>query len=241
MDKKRKRHQNARVETIPEIRLGDTEMIVTSKSHQKDKKRKRQNKVEVTHEPPLEVESNKNLKKIIEGLSDRLNEMTEIVQKLKETSDLLEKEKETPEEKVVECLFESKEAFIEHQRSIFVRGFDCSFPRDDIKSTLIKHFSSCGKVAQVSIPFHCETGFPMGFAFINMEKDEEKALTLDGSYLGGMRLEVTMAIKKSEYYGYTNRLGCKRCRTVLMKRLKEDFYHFPTIRIPSPEINRSSG
>ncbi|KAJ4868869.1 Uncharacterized protein Rs2_49582 [Raphanus sativus] len=148
-------------------------------------------------------------------------------------------EKETPEEKVFECLYESKEAFIEHKRSIFVRGFDCSFPRDEIRSTLIKHFSSCGEVCEVAIPFHCKTGSPMGFAFINMVKDEEKALTLDGSYLGGMRLEVTMGINRSEYHGYTGRLGCNRCRRVLLKRRMEDFYSFPTIPIPSPEINRS--
>ncbi|KAJ4880063.1 polyadenylate-binding protein 2-like isoform X2 [Raphanus sativus] len=231
-----------KVVTTPEIVVDDLEILETTKNQQKGKKRgKKQRKVEITNEPPLEVESNKNLKKIIDGLSDRLNEMTEIVQKLKKTSDLLDKEKETPEEKVFECLYESKEAFIEHKRSIFVRGFDCSFPRDEIRSTLIKHFSSCGEVCEVAIPFHCKTGSPMGFAFINMVKDEEKALTLDGSYLGGMRLEVTMAINRSEYHGYTGRLGCNRCRRVLLKRRMEDFYSFPTILIPSPEINRSSG
>ncbi|CAH8338629.1 unnamed protein product [Eruca vesicaria subsp. sativa] len=81
----------------------------------------------------------------------------------------------------------------------------------------------------------------MGFAFINMVKDEEKALTLDGSYLGGLRLEVTMAINRSEYYGYTGHLGCKQCRIVLMERSMERFYSFPTLSFPSPENNRSSG
>ncbi|KAJ0233570.1 RNA recognition motif domain-containing protein [Hirschfeldia incana] len=244
MGKKMKRRHESGVETTPDIGLGDSDILVTPKNQQKDKKRKKKNKVEITNESPLEVESNKNLKKIIDGLSDRLNEMTEIVQKLKETSDLLDKEKETPEEKVVECLYESAEAFIEHKGSIFVRGFDCSFPRDEIRSTLIKHFSSCGEVCDVSIPFHCQTGSPMGFAFINMVKDDEKALTLDGSYLGGMRLEVTMATNRSEYYGYTGRLGCKRCRAAKWKRRKEDFYNFPTLRIPSPDmakINRLGG
>ncbi|KAG2319014.1 hypothetical protein Bca52824_012227 [Brassica carinata] len=96
-------------------------------------------------------------------------------------------EKETPTTKVVECCFESEDVFIEHQKTIFVEGFRCSPPRDDIKSALIKHFSPCGKVSRVSVPFHCQTGSLMGFAFINMVKDEEKALTLDGSYLGSLR------------------------------------------------------
>ncbi|KAF8098558.1 hypothetical protein N665_0264s0058 [Sinapis alba] len=150
--------------------------------------------------------------------------MTEIVQKLKKNSDLLEKEKETSKKKVVECCFESEDAFIQHQYTIFVGGFRCSSSRDDIKSALIKHFSSCGEVSRVSIPFHCQTGSSMGFAFINMIKDYDKALTLDGSYLDGLRLTVTMAINRSEYYGYTNRKGCERCGIALSTHVKKQMY-----------------
>ncbi|KAL0698600.1 hypothetical protein Bca4012_054722 [Brassica carinata] len=74
-----------------------------------------------------------------------------------------DKEKETPMTKVVECCFESEDVFIEHQKTIFVEGFRCSPPRDDIKSALIKHFRPCGKVSRVSVLFHFQTGSPMGF------------------------------------------------------------------------------
>ncbi|XP_056856055.1 uncharacterized protein LOC130505466 isoform X2 [Raphanus sativus] len=154
-----------KVEITPEISLGDSEILVTPKNQQKAKKRKKQNKIESKKnlkkvEIIQEPESNKNLKKIIDGLSDRLNEMTEIVQKLKETSDLLEKEKETPKKKVVECCFESEDAFRNHQKTVFVEGFRCSPPRGDIKSALIKHFSPCGEVSTVLFPFIAKPVFP---------------------------------------------------------------------------------
>ncbi|CDY12105.1 BnaC03g60210D [Brassica napus] len=176
----------------------------------------------------------KRLKKIVDELSNRLDEMTEIVKKLKKNSDLLEEENNnTPKEKVVdhECYFESEDADFKNRRTIFVLGFDCSFPRDEIKRTLIKHFSSCGEVSRVYIPFHCDTGSPMGFAFISMG-NPDKALTLNGSYLDGMRLEVTMATKRSEYYGYTNHRGCQRCGIASAKRLAKRFYDRTRIRIP---------
>ncbi|WZZ46084.1 hypothetical protein YC2023_042343 [Brassica napus] len=176
----------------------------------------------------------KRLKKIVDELSNRLDEMTEIVKKLKKNSDLLEEENNnTPKEKVVdhECYFESEDADFKNRRTIFVLGFDCSFPRDEIKRTLIKHFSSCGEVSRVYIPFHCDTGSPMGFAFISMG-NPDKALTLNGSYLEGMRLEVTMATKRSEYYGYTNHRGCQRCGIASAKRLAKRFYDRTRIRIP---------
>ncbi|CAH2075786.1 unnamed protein product [Thlaspi arvense] len=71
------------------------------------------------------------------------------------------------------------------RESIFVKGFSCSPPRDKIKRALKKHFSSCGPVTGIFVPFHCKTGSPLGYAFINMGQEAEKALKLDGSCLGG--------------------------------------------------------
>ncbi|CAN7033843.1 unnamed protein product [Brassica rapa subsp. trilocularis] len=71
-------------------------------------------------------------------------------------------------------------------------------------------------------------GVPMGFAFINMIEDYDKALTLDGSYLDELRLTVTMAVNRSEYYFFTNRKGCERCgialSTHVKKQMCEKFY-----------------
>lgn len=73
--------------------------------------------------------------------------------------------------------------------------------------------------------------FSFSFAFISMG-NPDKALTLNGSYLEGMRLEVTMATKRSEYYGYTNHRGCQRCGIASAKRLAKRFYDRTRIRIP---------
>ncbi|CAH8338554.1 unnamed protein product [Eruca vesicaria subsp. sativa] len=267
MDGKKDKRDESKAVTTPEIGLSDSDVLGTPKNQQKDKKRqkkqkkvdqdtllkpkklqkhklrkkKQQKKVSTTSEDSdIYSDEPKKLKKIIVELSDRVNEMTEIVQKLKKNSDLLEKEKETPKKKVVECCFESEDAFIQHQKTIFVEGFMCSPPRDDIKSALINHFSPCGKVSRVSIPFHCKTGSPMGFAFINMIKDYDKALTLNGSYLDGQRLTVRMAIDRSEYYFYTNHKGCERCGIALRKHLhkqrSEKFYERHRFPLLSDDI-----
>ncbi|CAH2075979.1 unnamed protein product [Thlaspi arvense] len=106
------------------------------------------------------------------------------------------KEEETPKEYT--CCFESSDSDLTNLRTIFVQGFDCSFPLDEIKSTLKDAFSTCGKVSSVYIPYHCKSGSPLGFAFINMVRDEEEALKLDGTRLGERTLEVTMARRRSE-------------------------------------------
>ncbi|CAH2076031.1 unnamed protein product [Thlaspi arvense] len=101
----------------------------------------------------------KKQKKKIAELRTRLKEMTELVKKLEKKSDIPEnslKEEETSKE----CFFESKDAFMVKWETIFVLGFNCSFPRDEIKSSLKEHFSSCGPVTGVYIPFHCKTGHP---------------------------------------------------------------------------------
>ncbi|XP_024008931.1 polyadenylate-binding protein 2-like isoform X2 [Eutrema salsugineum] len=181
---------------------------------------------------PKKQKKRKKQKKKIDDLSNCLNEMTKILKKLKKNSDELEislKEKETPKKEMVEhkCLFESNDSEMKNPQTIYVKGFDCFFPIDDIKSALKNHFSSCGEVSRIFVPFECETGSPLGFAFINMRKDDKKALTLDGSYLGGLRLEVTMAKGRNGYSGYTNFNGCKRCRSNWMKRRSEleRFFH----------------
>ncbi|KAJ4880058.1 polyadenylate-binding protein 2-B-like [Raphanus sativus] len=228
----------------------DRDSLLKPKKLQKHKLRnKKKQKVAATTEPSVidsddpgalvKPQKPKRLRKIVDELSNRLDKMTEIVKKLKKNSDLLEEEtSNTSKEKVVdnECYFESEDADLKNRQTIFVLGFDCSFPKDEIKRTLIKHFSSCGEVSRVYIPFHCDTGSPMGFAFINMG-NRDKALTLDGSYLGGMRLTVTMAIKRSEYYGYTNRRGCQRCGIASTKRFRKRFYEDCRLRIPLEPSN----
>ena len=78
-------------------------------------------------------------------------------------------------------------------------------------------FGSCGEITRVYVPFECKNRIPLGFAFIDLRKGEgnEKALELNGSYMGGKELEVTMASHRDEYYGFTDFHGCERCPVFL--------------------------
>uniref|UniRef100_A0A1J3HPI4 Nucleolin 1 n=1 Tax=Noccaea caerulescens TaxID=107243 RepID=A0A1J3HPI4_NOCCA len=175
-----------------------------------------------------EKQKYKKQKKIIKELNNRVDVLTEAVEKL-EKSQVVQETSLKVEEK--ECCFESEGAGSKNPQTIFVKGFDCSFPREEIRSTLIKHFSSCGEVVTVFIPFHCKTGSPLGFAFINMVEYPHKALKLDGSCLQGQRLLVTMALNRDEYIGYKHHDGCKRCRNAIMKRRLKLFHESFRMRI----------
>ncbi|CAH8280099.1 unnamed protein product [Arabidopsis lyrata] len=139
---------------------------------------------------------------------------------LKKQKKEIDEDEKTALKKVEEydCCFEDKDAFGNNERTILVRGFDCSLPRDDVKSALKKYFGSCGEISRVFVPIECQTGSPAGFAFIDLCEDEEKALALDGSYLGSLRLEVRMAKRTVEYVAYPNFKGCKRCHGILSNR-----------------------
>ncbi|EOA22764.1 hypothetical protein CARUB_v10003477mg, partial [Capsella rubella] len=138
--------------------------------------------------------------------------------------------KETTNKKVEpKCCFETTGAKGNNDETILVRGFDCSFPRDDIKSSLEKHFGSCGKITRVFVPVECHTNSPLGFVtFVTKLKSgqegQEKALLLDGSYLGGLKLEVVLAShREEEYYCYPNFKGCKRCCMARYQLPMKDF------------------
>ncbi|EOA21658.1 hypothetical protein CARUB_v10002088mg [Capsella rubella] len=88
----------------------------------------------------------KKQKKEIDELTSSLKLMSEVIKTLQDNSvtkadleDILLKVKETTNKKVEpECGFETSGAEGNNQETILVKGFDCSFPRDDIKSSLEK-------------------------------------------------------------------------------------------------------
>ncbi|CAH2075856.1 unnamed protein product [Thlaspi arvense] len=231
MADQRKRHKESDVQATPT---------------QEQENRKKQKKFETNLEEDsdtLEREKQqerkylqklKKQKKKIAELRNLLKEKTEIIKKLEKKTDVPEislKEKETPNK---ECVFECKDASLKkNPQTILVKGFNCSFPRDEIKSALRKHFSSCGPVTAIFIPFHCKTGRPMGYAFINMGQEAEKALKLNRSCLEGQILSVSMAIKSEEYGGYRDLHGCERCHKAHMKRVIERFHNSFGFRPPS--------
>ncbi|KAF3580314.1 hypothetical protein DY000_02029049 [Brassica cretica] len=125
-----------------------------------------------------------------------------------------QKQEEETTEKKKECCFDTKDAKGNNERTIFVTGFDNSGSRDEIRSALAKHFSSCGELKRVFVHIECETGVSRGYAFINLKKRVgiEAALSLNGSDLGGHKLLVTMARLRDEYYAHFNFKGCEICR-----------------------------
>lgn len=127
---------------------------------------------------------------------------------------------------------------------ICVKGFDASIAKDDIKTALSNHFGSCGVITYVFVPTLHGTGASRGFviawlvppilklntnwlflyrfAHISMTaRDEDKALALDGSLLGGRMLEVRMAT-----FGHPHNRGCKTCPLVYMEGKMEAFHDF---------------
>nr|VDD05432.1 unnamed protein product [Brassica oleracea] len=126
-----------------------------------------------------------------------------------------QKQEEETTEKKKKCCFGTKDAKGNNERTIFVTGFDNSGSRDEIRSALAKHFSSCGELTRVFVHIECETGVSRGYAFINLKKrggEIEAALSLNGSDLGGHKLLVTMAKLRDEYYAHFNFKGCEICR-----------------------------
>ena len=73
-------------------------------------------------------------------------------------------EEETTEKKK-KCCFGTKDAEGNNEHTIFVTGFDNSGSRDEIRSALAKHFSSCGELTRVFVHIECETGVSRGYAF----------------------------------------------------------------------------
>ncbi|CAH2053322.1 unnamed protein product [Thlaspi arvense] len=69
---------------------------------------------------------------------------------------------------------------------ITVRGYDTSVPADELKSTLIKHFSSCGEITHVYI----STLDGKADIYFSREDEEEEALKLDETEVGGCKLAV---------------------------------------------------
>ncbi|KAG5384768.1 hypothetical protein IGI04_036238, partial [Brassica rapa subsp. trilocularis] len=133
---------------------------------------------------------------------------------LKESKANLKKQKKTERErkkKEDSCCFGCEEAYQNNDETIFVKGFQHLRPRDEIKNELSNIFGSCGKIISVFVPMHCGTCVPLGFAFINLLNGKEKALKLNGSYMGGRKLKVMIATDSDEYFGFDDFDGCDLC------------------------------
>ncbi|KAH0866306.1 hypothetical protein HID58_083517 [Brassica napus] len=74
---------------------------------------------------------------------------------------------------------------------IVVEGYDTSLTREDVEKALRNHFASCGNIIHVYVPINDESDIPNRFSFIYVNgEDEEKALRLNGSDMGGGILQI---------------------------------------------------
>ncbi|CAN8295592.1 unnamed protein product [Cochlearia groenlandica] len=168
---------------------------------------------------------NQAMKKLDKVLVDNPDDKLLISLKKNETT------KREDEESSFECTFASDNCE-NYRGTIFVKGFDCSLSRDDIKSVLIRHFRSRGRITRVHIPVECKTGASVGFAFLDFRRGGNKPLRLSGSNLGGRKLEVCMAVKRPEYYFFDSSFrGCEKCGVNVMMRNNRRFYE-RRIRFP---------
>ncbi|CAH8267645.1 unnamed protein product [Arabidopsis lyrata] len=176
------------------------------------------------------TETMKNLQDFFLGKADLLGPSLKemFLSKVPYTSFKEEEPLEKTEELAThECNFETDDSDGNNEYTVFVRGLDTSLPRVDIKNALWKHFESCGcEVTRVYVPIECQTGVPLGFAFIDVD-DEEKALDLGRGYMGRCWLYVMMAIHQPEYDKLPNFSGCEHCGTFLLERRKKRFLARP--------------
>ncbi|CAN6975762.1 hypothetical protein IGI04_036813 [Brassica rapa subsp. trilocularis] len=85
---------------------------------------------------------------------------------------------------------------------ILVKGYDTSLHVDVVKSQLAKHFSSCGEVVFLSIPYVVQDGTPLP-----TDSAEEKALQLSGSEMGGRKIVATST--HEEFIKLTPRMAAR--------------------------------
>ncbi|KFK30987.1 hypothetical protein AALP_AA6G054000 [Arabis alpina] len=143
-----------------------------------------------------------------------------IQKKKKENKKLKKCFKQVPVKKKLSKETSVKQVEPVKRMSICVNGLDASLSKDDIKTALRNHFGSCGVVEDIFVPTVFETGATRGgCAHIDMRAgDEDKALTLDGSFLGGRRLHVRIAT-----FGQPINSSCKTCPLVIMEGKMERF------------------
>ncbi|CAH8302002.1 unnamed protein product [Eruca vesicaria subsp. sativa] len=84
-------------------------------------------------------------------------------------------------------------------KTIFVTGFNKSVTEDEMKIALRAHFSACGEIKRISLPYYQETGDSKGVAYLDLNEDGfNKALELNGSGLGGRNIVVIEARPKQK-------------------------------------------
>ncbi|CAA7045764.1 unnamed protein product [Microthlaspi erraticum] len=80
--------------------------------------------------------------------------------------------------------------------------------------------------SRVFVPIECQTGVPLGYAFVDVD-DMEKALQLGGGWMGGRMFLVMMAQYQKESISFPNFDGCQDCGDYLFERRQKRFLARP--------------
>ncbi|XP_019095462.1 PREDICTED: nucleolin 1-like [Camelina sativa] len=82
---------------------------------------------------------------------------------------------------------------------LFVKGYDSSLSENDITEAMLEHFSPCGMIRRIYFQTNGTTPI-LRHVFLEMLQGTEAALKLNGSDLGGFKLEVHDAKQRDEFY-----------------------------------------
>ncbi|XP_010443639.1 PREDICTED: nucleolin 2 [Camelina sativa] len=82
---------------------------------------------------------------------------------------------------------------------LFVKGYDSSLSEDDIAEAMLEHFCPCGMIRRIYFQTNGTTPI-LRHVFVEMLQGTVAALKLNGSDLGGFKLEVHDAKERDEFY-----------------------------------------
>ncbi|KAI1285194.1 Polyadenylate-binding protein 2 [Halotydeus destructor] len=136
----------------------------------------------------------------LEAIKQRVREMEEEAEKLKQMQDEVEQSIITSPSTVGLTVEEKAEI---DNRSIYVGNVDYSATADDLE----RHFHGCGSVNRVTILCDKFTGHPKGFAYIEFADTEsvETATALDESLFKGRQIKVVAKRTNRPGISSTNR------------------------------------
>jgi len=143
--------------------------------------------------------------KEIQLMKQRVAEMEEEANKLRELQALAEKQEgdasETSNGSVP--METEEERAVADGRSVFVGNVDYASTPEEIQ----QHFQACGTINRVTILCDKFTGHPKGFAYVEFAESEsiETALAMDNSLFRGRLLKVTA--KRTNIHGFNRGRG----------------------------------
>ncbi|CAA7046945.1 unnamed protein product [Microthlaspi erraticum] len=177
-----------------------------------------------------EIKEMKKLRKSFQEMTETMKNLQEFFLGRADLPGITMKE-EAPEEPKgemegsaeYECCFETEDSDANVDHAVLVVGIDTCLAREDIKSALRKHFESGGcQVSRIFVPIECQTGVPLGSAFILVD-DKQKALRCRGAYMGKSVFLVLLAEDQEFSVTFPNFRGCPKCPLFRMKHRQRNW------------------